>query len=31
VVERLSDDELRLMLKACAGKELHDRDGFACG
>jgi site-specific recombinase XerD len=25
VVQRLSDDELRLMLKACAGKELRDR------
>ncbi|WP_256251196.1 tyrosine-type recombinase/integrase [Mycobacterium malmoense] len=30
LVERLSDDELRLMLKACAGKELHDRRDEAC-
>jgi site-specific recombinase XerD len=30
VVQRLSDDELRLMLKACAGKELRDRRDEAC-
>ncbi|MCV7051493.1 tyrosine-type recombinase/integrase [Mycobacterium heidelbergense] len=30
VVERLTDEELRLMLKACAGKELHDRRDEAC-
>jgi site-specific recombinase XerD len=30
VVERLSDDDLRLMLKACAGKELRDRRDEAC-
>jgi len=30
VVQRLSDDELRLMLKACAGKALRDRRDEAC-
>lgn len=30
VGQRLSDDELRLMLKACAGKELRDRRDEAC-
>ncbi|ORA73994.1 hypothetical protein BST25_10995 [Mycobacterium heidelbergense] len=30
VVERLTDDELRLMLKACAGTHLHDRRDEAC-
>ncbi|MCV7050478.1 tyrosine-type recombinase/integrase [Mycobacterium heidelbergense] len=30
VVERLTDEELRLMLKACAGDQLHDRRDEAC-
>lgn len=30
VVERLTDDELRLMLKACASDGLHDRRDEAC-
>ncbi|MCV7050490.1 tyrosine-type recombinase/integrase [Mycobacterium heidelbergense] len=30
IVQRLTDNELRLMLKACAGKELHDRRDEAC-
>ncbi|QZA20285.1 tyrosine-type recombinase/integrase [Mycobacterium malmoense] len=30
VVERLTDDELRLMLKACAGKEFRNRRDEAC-
>lgn len=30
VVERLSDEELRMMVKACAGEGLHDRRDEAC-
>jgi site-specific recombinase XerD len=30
VVQRLTDDELRLMLKACHGRELRDRRDEAC-
>ncbi|WP_256250419.1 tyrosine-type recombinase/integrase [Mycobacterium malmoense] len=30
IVQRLTDDELRLMLEACAGEGLHDRRDEAC-